>query len=75
MRAYLVDLIDPKSQVHQKIWVKSSVPVSAEEMQDYVSKLGGLKVKKPKLVSFKEKDLPSSIRQELVEKKFSVFTK
>ena len=75
MRAYFVDLIDPKSQVHQRIWVKSSTPVSAEEMQAYVLRLDGLKVKRPKLVSFREKDFPSSIRQELVEKKFSVFTK
>jgi hypothetical protein len=75
MRAYLVDLIDPKSQVHQRIWVKVSTPVSAEEMQDYVLKLDGLKVKNPKLVSLKEKNFPYSIRQELIEKKFSVFTK
>jgi hypothetical protein len=44
-------------------------------MQDYVLKLDGLKVKNPKLVSLKEKNFPYSIRQELIEKKFSVFTK
>ena len=75
MRAYLVDLIDPDSQVRQRIWVKASTPVSAEEMQEYVLKLDGLKVQEPKLISFKEKQFPSSIRQELVEKNFSVFTK
>ena len=75
MRAYLVDLIDPNSQVHQRIWVKTGAPVSAEEMQEYVLKLEGLKVQEPKLISLREKPFPSRIRQELVEKNFSVFTK
>lgn len=75
MRAYLVDLIDPKTHVHQRIWVKTNNPVTSDEMQDYVEKLEGLKVQDPLLISCREKTLPSTIRQELVEKVFPVFTK
>jgi Cu/Ag efflux pump CusA len=75
MRAYLVDLIDTKTEVRQRIWVKSDEPVSAEEMKKFVKKLKGLKVKRPQVISAKEKTLPSNIRQELVEKVFPVFAK
>lgn len=75
MRAYLVDLLDSKTQVRQRIWVKTPSPVSLQEMQSYVESLEGLKVQDPQLISIREKTLPSSIRQELVEKIFSVYTK
>jgi hypothetical protein len=75
MRAYLVDLIDAKTQVHQRIWVKTHSQMSPKEMQAYVKNLEGLKVQEPQLVSIREKTLPSSIRQELVEKVFPVYTK
>lgn len=75
MRAYLVDLMDSKTQVHQRIWVKTRSSVSPKEMEAYVAKLEGLKVQEPKLVSIREKTLPSNIRQELVEKVFQVFVK
>lgn len=75
MRAYLVDLMDSKTQVHQRIWVKTHSSVSPKEMEAYVAKLEGLKVQEPKLVSIREKTLPSNIRQELVEKVFQVFVK
>lgn len=75
MRAYLVDLMDSKTQVHQRIWVKTNHSVTPKEMEAYVAKLEGLKVQEPKLVSIREKTLPSNIRQELVEKVFPVFTK
>ena len=75
MKAYLVDLIDAKTQVHQRIWVKANNSVSPNEMEAYVQKLEGLKVQEPKLVSIREKTLPYSIRQELVEKVFPVFVK
>lgn len=75
MRAYLVDLMDSKSQVHQRIWVKTHTSVTSKEMEAYISKLEGLKVQEPKLVSIREKTLPTNIRQELVEKVFPVFTK
>lgn len=75
MRAYLVDLVDSKTQVHQRIWVKTNHPVTPKEMEAYVARLEGLRVQEPKLVSIREKTLPSSIRQELVEKVFPVFTK
>lgn len=74
MRAYLVDLLDPKTHVHQRIWVKTKEPVTRGEMQDYVDTLEGLKVTDPLVVSSTEKTLPGSIRQELVEKVFPVFT-
>jgi hypothetical protein len=75
MKAYLVDLIDSKTQVHQRIWVKTHAQVSPKEMQEYVEKLEGLKIQEPQLVSIREKTLPSRIRQELVDKFFSVYTK
>lgn len=75
MKAYLVDLIDPKTQVHQRIWVKARGHVSLLEMTAYVKKLKGLRIKEPQLVSFREKTLPSSIRQELIEKFFPIYTK
>lgn len=75
MKAYLVDLADAKTEVRQRIWVKSSDPVSPEEMKNYVRKLKGLKIKRPQLISIKEKTLPANIRQELVEKVFPVFAK
>ena len=75
MKAYLVDLIDIETEVHQRIWVKTSHPVSFREMESYVEKLDGLKVSNPRLVSFREKTLPLTIRQELVEKVFPVFVK
>jgi hypothetical protein len=75
MKAYLVDLLDPKSQTRQRIWVKTKEPVTRGEMQDYVDKLEGLRVELPLVLSCTEKTLPGSIRQELVEKVFPVFTK
>jgi hypothetical protein len=75
MKAYLVDLIDSKTQVHQRIWVKTQNPISPQEMAAYVEQLEGLKIESPKLVSIREKTLPSRIRQELVEKVFSVYAK
>ena len=75
MRAYLVDLVDTKTEVRQRIWVKSENPVSPEEMKSYVKKLKGLRVKRPHVVSFKEKNLPTSIRQEIVERIIPVFSR
>lgn len=75
MRGYLVDLADAKTEVRQRIWVKSENPVSPEEMKNYVKKLKGLRVKRPQIISIKEKPLPSNIRQEIVEKFFPVFSK
>jgi 3-deoxy-D-manno-octulosonic acid (KDO) 8-phosphate synthase len=75
MKAYLVDLIDMKTKVRQRIWIKSKEPVSPEEMKKYVKKLRGLKVERPQVISVKEKTLPTNIRQELVEKVFPVFAK
>lgn len=75
MRAYLVDLVDKETNLRQRIWVKSKSPVSLKEMRHYVRGLDGLKIENPRIFSIKEKDLPSSIRQELVEKAFPVFAK
>ena len=75
MRAYLVDLVDAKTKVRQRIWVKTKNPVSPKEMAAYVEKLDGLKIETPKLLSIKEKTFPCSIRQELVEKIFSIYDK
>lgn len=75
MRAYLVDLVDAKTQVRQRIWVKANSVISPKEMEAYVEKLEGLKITEPKLFSIREKTLPSNIRQELVEKVFPVFVK
>ena len=75
MRSYLVDLIDPRTQVRQRIWVKANSHVSMGEMEAYVKKLKGLKVEEPQVISFREKTMPHNIRQELVEKIFPVFTK
>ena len=75
MKAYLVDIIDTKTKVRQRIWVKSSSTVTLREMRAYVRGLEGLKVKNPRIVSFREKRLPTSIRQDLVEKAFPEFAK
>lgn len=75
MKAYLVDLTDSKNQMRQRIWVKSNSPVSLREMRHYVKGLEGLKVSNPRVVSMREKRLPSSIRQELVERAFPVFAR
>lgn len=75
MKAYLVGLVDPETQVRQRIWVKSQAPVTLGEMCSYVSGLDGLRVNDPRIISFREKSLPSTIRQELVEKAFQVFVK
>jgi len=75
MKAYLVDLVDTKTKVRQRIWVKSETPVSLREMKSFVRTLEGLKVESPRVIFFREKDLPFSIRQELVEKAFPVFAK
>jgi len=75
MKAYLVDLIDAKTQVHQRIWVRTNNAVSPKEMADFVETLEGLKIESPVLFSIKEKTLPTRIRQELVEKVFPVFVK
>jgi hypothetical protein len=75
MKAYLVDLIDTKTQVHQRIWVRANNAISPKEMADFVETLEGLKIESPVLFSIKEKTLPMRIRQELVEKVFPVFVK
>lgn len=74
MKAYLVDLVDPKTKVRQRIWVKAHARVSAQEIAECVARLDGLKVDNPEVVSYVEKTLPYSINQKLVEKIFPVFT-